>query len=262
MNGSKLLIFVFFLIIIQVCVLISLPYYLVNKGAYFAEGALGELGNALALSMMSSALSSAVVLVISAPTGYVISRERVPFKRALLPFLLMFSAISPAAIGLTLLIFFGTTPWGRALHELFNIINNWKGVMIAQIAVGLPLGISYFTSVFTSVPRSIEEVAYVLGYSKEETFLKVIIPMLRVEVLGGFIILFSRAFGEFGASLIMGGGIKGKTVTLPIYLYYTYQMGELPIVIAVLIAYMISSFGLLALLTAIQFKGGEADVTS
>lgn len=262
MNGNKLIAIVISLFALQICLLLSLPYYLAHRGIYFSESALGELGNALALSVVSSALSSTVVLALSAPAGYALSRERIPYKRFILPFLLMFSAISPAAIGLTLLIFFGATPWGRALHELFNIINDWKGVVIAQIAVGLPLGISYFVSVFASVPRSLEEVAYVLGYSKEETFFKVIVPMHRVEVLGGFMILFSRAFGEFGASLIMGGGIKGKTVTLPIYLYYTYQMGELPIVVAVLIAYIIPSFGLLALLTSIQFREGEADVIS
>lgn len=245
---------------IQLIVVSSPAIYIAYKGAVYRADMTLELLSALRLSVLASLISSLFVLALSIPVGYALSRERAFVRRSIFPFLLLFSAMSPASVGLILLLFFSTSPIGLALQRSVGIINNWKGIIIAQFTLVLPLGISYFASIFSTVPRSLEETGFTMGYSREELLFRALVPMMKAEVIMGFIVIFTRAFGDFGASFILGGGIRGRTVTLPIYLYYAYQTGELALASFVLIAYIISSASILALLGTLYVRGGRVAI--
>lgn len=255
MSANRLSYFVFFIALVQVIVVISPVLYVTYRGVEFSAYMASELVNSLKLSVIISVASTSLILLLSIPIGYALSRERASVRRAFFPLLLLFSAMSPAAVGLILLMFFSAVPIGALLHQALGIVNNWKGILVAQLFIGLPLGISFFASIFSTVPRSLEETGYTMGYSREELLFKALVPMLRGEVIMGFITVFARVFGDFGASFILGGGIRGRTVTLPIFLYYAYQTGELSIASFVLIAYIASSLSILALLSALYIRG-------
>jgi len=235
--------------------LLVLPW----RGFAVEESFLREFADALLLTLYSSLSSTTAVVLLAIPTGYYLSRYVV--RRDIVLSLVMTSfALSPAANGLLLLIFFIKNPVGAAIDSLFRVVNDPKGVAIAQFFIGLPLGVSYFTALFSAVPRAYDEVSLTLGFRPLEFLFKILIPMLKPQVLVGYLTVFTRLLGDFGASLIVGGGIRGRTVTLPIFLYIAQQIGELGVLSTVLVIYVTTVFGIVfatyRLEYAVRVRGG------
>jgi len=208
---------------------------------------LRELLDSTLLTLFVSISSTLLVVSLTLPTGFYISRN-VGNRGFLLALTMTPFALSPSAIGLLLLIFFVKNPLGSMINGLFNIVNDPKGIIVAQFFIGIPIGISYYTALFSSVPTSYDETAYVIGYRPLEYFYKIMVPMVRSEVLIGVLLIFTRVLGDFGASYIVGGGIRGKTVTLPIYIYLVQQLGETSVLAMVLSIYVLTMFAMASII--------------
>jgi len=231
------------LLALDVMVLTSPLAILPWRGLVVEESFLREFVSALLLTLYSSLSSTTAAVLLAIPTGYYLSRY-VARRDILLSLVMTPFALFPAANGLLLLIFFVKNPVGAAINDLFKVVNDPKGVAIAQLFIGLPLGVSYFTALFSAVPRAYDEVSLTLGFKPLELLFKILIPMLKPQVVVGYLTVFTRVLGDFGASFILGGGIRGRTVTLPIFLYIAQQIGELGILSIVLVIYVITMFGI------------------
>jgi sulfate transport system permease protein len=64
-----------------------------------------------------------------------------------------------------------------------------------------------------------EEAAHVLGAGGWTTFYRVVLPALRPAIVGGSLLAFARALGEFGAVVVISGNITGKTLTAPVFIF-------------------------------------------
>lgn len=235
-------------------VILLTPVYIVLTGDRGLEGFTErELFESLLLSVVTSTASCIIVLVVAIPVSFYIARfTRGINRRLLLGLLIAPMLISPSAMGSLLLIFFTHNPLGSVIDTYLGVVNDPKGVVVAQVAISLPVAVGYYIALFTSIPSTYEEVALIHGLSRLEYLFKVLLPMTRRQVFLGSIVVFARSFADFGASLILGGGIRGRTWTLPIYIFMSIQYGELTAISTILIVYFIAIFALSIFILSIE----------
>jgi sulfate transport system permease protein len=130
-------------------------------------------------------------------------------------------AVSPVVVGYMLLLLFGRQGILGPVLENSNIKVAFAvpGMVLATLFVTLPLMIRELIPVIQTLDRSQEQAAETLGASKWRIFWSVTFPAIRWGVLYGLSLTFARALGEFGAVLVIGGGIQGRTETATVYIY-------------------------------------------
>jgi molybdate transport system permease protein len=77
-----------------------------------------------------------------------------------------------------------------------------------------------------SVDHQLEEASYCLGKGRVETFFRITLPLAGRGLLAGGVLSFSRALGEFGATVMLAGNIPGRTQTMPLAIYEAVASGE------------------------------------
>lgn len=192
-----------------------------------------EIQFAILLSLATSIVSTLICLAIAIPVGYALARYRFLGKRAVSLVLTLPLTLPPLVAGIALLIFFGTTPWGKALDSLgFTVIFTPLGIIVAEVFVNIPYMIRILRSSFSTINPRFEYVAKTLGCSDTGAFLQVTLPMARSGLLAGTVITWSKAMGEFGAVLLLAGATTMRTETLPIALYLNISTGDLDLAVA------------------------------
>ncbi|MDO5793911.1 MAG: molybdate ABC transporter permease subunit [Turicibacter sp.] len=164
------------------------------------------------------------ILAMSAIIGIGFNKKRRYRWLEVLFILPMF--IPPSAIGYLILIVFGRNGWiGRFLYETFDIsiIFTLSAAVIAGVVVTFPIMYQSIKSAVLSIDEDIINAARVYGASELTIWLKIILPLSIHGILNGMLLSFARAFGEFGATILVAGNIPGKTQTLPMALYYAIE---------------------------------------
>jgi sulfate transport system permease protein len=134
-------------------------------------------------------------------------------------------ALSPVVVGYMLLLIFGRTGILNPLLQLFD----WRvafavpGIFLATLFVSLPFMIREMIPVIQNLDRSQELAANTLGASRWTTFWRVIFPGLRTALFYGIALTMARAMGEFGAVLVIGGGVQGRTATTTLYIFHALE---------------------------------------
>lgn len=192
-----------------------------------------EIQFAILLSLITSIVSTLACIVIAVPVAYALSRYSFPGKRIAALVLTLPLTLPPLVAGIALLLFFGTTPWGRALESAgFGVIFTPLGIIVAQIFVNLPYMVRIMRSSFDAINPRFEHVARTLGCTETGAFLQVTLPMSRPALLAGTVITWSKAMGEFGAVLMLAGATTMRTETLPIALYLNISTGDVDLAVA------------------------------
>ena len=134
----------------------------------------------------------------------------------------------PVATGLILLMLFSPRgPLGRWLGAIgIDVIFTWRAVVLAMTVMGLPLLVRTARAGFEQVTRRHEQLAETLGAGPWRVFTTVTIPLSAKTILAGAILGFSRALGEFGATIVVAGSIPGRTQTLAVGLYSFIETGQ------------------------------------
>jgi molybdate transport system permease protein len=128
----------------------------------------------------------------------------------------------PVATGLLLLWAFGARgPFGG-----LGVIFTWRAVVLAMAVMGLPLLVRTARPAFEQVPRRYELMAASLGASPRRVFWTVTLPLAGRGVVAGALLAFSRALGEFGATIMIAGSIPGRTLTLPVAIFTAAETGQ------------------------------------
>ncbi|MGB9827111.1 MAG: molybdate ABC transporter permease subunit, partial [Thermosphaera sp.] len=188
-------------------IIIGTVFYVALSSPLSSTELLQEIKESAILSVETSLITTTIVLMLSIPVAYWFSRQDLKGKHALRALLSIPYVLSPSASGLILLTFLVKNPLGRTLNESLVIINSFNGIVVAQCFLAFPIGLIYFAAVFKTISPSLEEVARTLGYGRIEALYRIFLPSLKPQVVSGALLVFARAFGDFGASLILGGGI-------------------------------------------------------
>lgn len=187
-----------------------------------------EIQFAITLSIITSVASTAICIAIAVPVAYALARYQFFGKRIANLALTLPLTLPPLVAGIALLLFFGTTPWGKALEAAgFAVIFTPLGIIVAEVFVNIPYMIRILRSAFSTVNPRYEYVAKTLGCTDTSAFFRVSLPMVRPGLLAGTVITWSKAMGEFGAVLMVAGATTMRTETLPIALYLNISTGDL-----------------------------------
>jgi sulfate transport system permease protein len=93
------------------------------------------------------------------------------------------------------------------------------GMILATLFVTLPFMVRELVPVLEAFGVQQEQAAATLGASGLHTFRYVTLPAIRWGFIYGVTLTFARALGEFGAVLVIGGGIQGRTETATLFIY-------------------------------------------
>ena len=182
---------------------------------------------AVRLSVRSACISTLLCFVLSIPTAYLLTRETLPLRGVVEIVLELTMSLPYIVLGLSLLILF-SSPAGKALKAAgFPVVFSKNGIILAQLAVNLPFAIKLSSTALRSVDGKLERVAGLLGASAGRRFFTVLLPMCRNTLISAVILVWSRALGEFGATLMLVGVTRMKTETLPASIFLNVSTNDL-----------------------------------
>ena len=188
----------------------------------------GEL-SVLLLSLRTAALAVALILAPGLLLAWLLARRSFPGKSLLETLLALPLVMPPVATGLILLRLLGRrSAIGGWVREVFgaDIVFTWRAVVVAMAVMSLPLLVRGARHAFEAVDPRFEQVARTLGASWPRIFAELTLPLARRGIVGGLLLAFARALGEFGATIMVAGNIPGRTTTLSLAIYGHVQLGE------------------------------------
>ncbi|WP_233881304.1 molybdate ABC transporter permease subunit [Virgibacillus halodenitrificans] len=181
------------------------------------------------LSFQTAALATVIVFVAGVFLARVITRNVFLGKSILEAIFLLPLVLPPTVVGFGLLFIFGKNgPLGILLSKWFDvqIVFTWYAVLIAAIVVAFPLMYQSASAAFQQYDANLEKAAYTMGASKWRVFWTISFPLAWPGLLGGLVLTFARALGEFGATLMLAGYIPGVTDTIPLAIYFAVESGN------------------------------------
>ncbi len=182
--------------------------------------------SAAALSALKQTLLLTVVAVVcngifGIAAGLVLVRQRFRGIGVLDATIDLVLAVSPVMSGLAFLLLVGRNGWlAPALQALdLRVAFAFPGLVLATLFVTLPFTVREVSYVLAEVGNDEEHVAATLGSSPWRTFFRVTLPNIRRGLTLGLTLTAARALGEFGAVLVIGGAIAGRTDTATTFIY-------------------------------------------
>lgn len=176
-----------------------------------------------------SALSTVIILPFGLGMAWLLARYDWMGKSLVETFISLPLVMPPIATGLILLKVLGRRgAIGKFLHDHFglDIIFTWRGVLVALGVMSFPLLVRSARVAFEEVNPRLEQIARTLGAGDCRVFCTITLPLASRGIVGGMILAFARALGEFGATIMVAGNIPGKTSTLSLAIFQSVQMGE------------------------------------
>ena len=172
--------------------------------------------------------STILILPFGIALAWLFARKDWPLKSLVETAVLLPLVMPPVSTGLILLKIFGRrSPVGQWLYERgIEIVFNWKGVLVAMSVMSFPLLVRSVRTSFAAVDFRLEQIAATLGASPLRIFFAVTIPLAYKGIVAGALLAFSRALGEFGATILLAGNIPGRTQTLSLAIYSFVQLGK------------------------------------
>ena len=137
--------------------------------------------------------------------------------------------LPPTGIGFFLLLICGKNGFVGKIFMSFNknIIFSWSATVIAATVVAFPMMYRTCRSAFEQIDKNMISAARTLGLSETKIFFKIAIPLAWPGIIGGLVLSFARALGEFGATLMIAGNIPGKTQTMPVAIFFAVEGGDM-----------------------------------
>lgn len=191
-----------------------------------------ELAYSIGLTLSTSFISAFLVIIVSIPMAYALSRYEFPLKSLFRTILDLPMALPEIVIGIALLMFLGNYGIGAILNNMgINLVFNNIGIIIAQFFVALPYSVKTLHSTFNYIDPRFEFVSRSLGYTELDTFFNITLPLSKQGLFATIIITLARCIGTFAAVLFVGGGILMKTDTLSITMYLHLSTGNMDMAI-------------------------------
>ena len=203
--------------------------------------------DALALSLITAAVSTAIVVLFGTPLALVNARREYRGRELVDTLTDLPIVLPPAVAGIALLMAFGRRGVIGQYLDIFgiHIAFTTLAVVIAQVFVASPFYIRQAKASFEAVDRLYEDAARTLGASPATVAFRITIPLAWGGLVSGAILSFARALGEFGATIMFAGNFQGRTQTMPLAIYTTMQ-GDLDAAISLAIILVMISFAVIA----------------
>lgn len=238
--------------------LLALIVRAVMTGDLFLQLTQPIVVSALRLSALTSVASLLIIVLVGTPTAYLLARSTFPGKRFLDVLIDVPLALPPVVVGVALLLVFGRLGVvGQWLHPLgVEIAFTTLAVVLAQVFVAAPFYVRSARIGFGRVDPELEEIAVTLGASTWQTLRYVTVPLAWPALVGGAVLSWARALGEFGATIMFAGNFIGRTQTMPLAIMTALESDlQTAIVLATLL--VLATFIALFLLRWISRRFGD-----
>ncbi|WP_150255050.1 ABC transporter permease [Nocardiopsis deserti] len=210
-----------FLVLPMAGLLVSAPWS--TMGSRLAEP---EVLAALWLSLSTATAATAVSLLLGVPLAWLLARTDFPGRRLVRALVTVPLVMPPVVGGVALLLVLGRNGIvGRYLDAWFGITLPFTpaAVVLAQVFVAMPFLVISVEGALRGADRRYEEAAATLGASRAAVFARVTLPMVLPGIAAGAVLCWSRALGEFGATITFAGNFPGTTQTMPLAVYVAMQ---------------------------------------
>jgi molybdate transport system permease protein len=189
---------------------------------------MGEEASLVLFSLAVAALATLLILPFGVAAAYGLARWDGPGKGVVETVLSLPLVLPPTAVGLLLLELLAVHgPLGRGLDALgIEVVFTPKAVVLASAIMAFPLLVRSARAGFEEVDPRLVAVARTLGDTRMRAFWRVTLPLAWRGVLTGALLAFSRALGEFGATVLVAGNIPGRTQTLALAIFHRSQLGQ------------------------------------
>ena len=191
--------------------------------------------DALRLSLIASLASTAIALIFGFPLAWMLARGNFPGKPLLRALCTLPMVLPPVVGGIALLLAYGRRGLiGEPLDTAFGISLPFStpGVIVAESFVSMPFFVVTLESGLRAMNIKLEDAARSLGASRAMVFRRVTLPLIWPSLIAGTVLTWSRALGEFGATITFAGNLPGVTQTTPLAIYISQSSGQLDTSIA------------------------------
>lgn len=218
--------------------------------------------SALALAAFTTLMglaSTLVALPVGIGAAWLLARRAVPGKVVIETVLTLPLVLPPVATGFLLLQVFGRSSVVGRLFDAIGVpvIFTWKAVMVAMAVMSFPLIVLTLRAGFEQVDRRYEQVAATLGAGPWRVFVTITLPLASRSLIAAAILGFARALGEFGATIVVAGGIPGQTQTLAVAIFNLTEAGRDADATRLLLVSMALAFAAMLMANVIQRRGAR-----
>jgi molybdate transport system permease protein len=187
------------------------------------------IASALRLSLIVASIATPLIAALGIAFGYILAKHRFRAKELLDALLTLPMVLPPTVTGYYLILLVGRRGLiGGPVYELtgWTVTFTWMAAVIASTIIALPIMVRSARAAIESVDPLFEIASLTLGKSRTATFFHITLPLARRGIWAGIVLSFARAFGEFGATLMLAGNIPGRTQTMPLAIYEAVVSGE------------------------------------
>lgn len=201
---------------------------------------------AISLSLTTTAITLAISVVAGTPVAYLLARYRFRGRMMLDTLIDLPMVLPPSVAGIALLVAFGRRGlFGRYLVDAgIELAFTQAAVVMAQTFVAAPFYIKAAIAGFAGVERDLEQAAQIDGAGAWQVFRYITLPLATTTLIGGAVMTWARALGEFGATIIFAGNFPGRTQTMPLAIYLGFEL-DLNIALTLAVLLLGTSFAVL-----------------
>jgi molybdate transport system permease protein len=204
--------------------------------------------DALWLTLIASLATTALALIFGFPLAWLLARVEFRGKALLRGLTTLPMVLPPVVGGIALLLAYGRK--GLIGEPLYSAVGlslpfTTAGVIVAESFVAMPFFVITLESGLRSMNIRLEDAARSLGASRLTVFRRITLPLIAPSLLAGTVLTWSRAVGEFGATITFAGNLPGVTQTAPLAIYISQSSGHIDEAIALSLVLVIVSLAVM-----------------
>lgn len=183
------------------------------------------IGDPVRLSLQVMLVASPAIFLIGLSLAVLLARSTFRGQIVLETVVMLPLVLPPTVLGYGLLRVLGS---GSPLQEWFrlDILFTWQAAAVAATVAGIPLMVQAARAGVRGVDSTLEQAATNLGAGRSLVLWHVTLPLAKRGIIAGTVLGTLRAFGEFGATVMVAGSIPGRTQTMPLAVYDAVQVRD------------------------------------
>jgi tungstate transport system permease protein len=206
-----------------------------------------ELYGIIARTLLISGLATVAAMVVGIPIGYALARGRFPGRTLLLGMVNTGMGMPPVVVGLVVwLLLTRSGPFGN-----LELIYTPQAMIIAQFVIATPLVVGFTAASIQALPAQLPDLLTSLGAGRVQA-LWILSREARLGLLAAVMAGFGAIVSEVGASMTVGGNLRGSTRVLTTAIVTETGRGNLPIALALGCLLLGLAFAVNLVLTLVQ----------
>ncbi len=169
----------------------------VNLKSYAAQVETGDFNmfQSFFNSLMISCGAMLIAVILAVPASYAIARYRFAGRKLSLLFFLV-TQMLPVSVLLTPMFI---------MFKKFHLYNTWGAAILADATIGIPFSVLILKNYFATIPKELEEAAYIDGCNRSGAFLRVLVPVAKPGIVVCAIFSFLYSWGDlaYGMTFIL-----------------------------------------------------------